>query len=503
MSNYSTHGDLFDRSKDPLLARAKAWVGDQLWAKKLYSPLGLTFLLLATLPVAYLLATLDVKAGVSLFVVLTMLPLVVFCLFNVPFAVGMMLLVAASVPFALKITSAPIGTALDLLILLGAVGILLRQIKQRDWSFMKDPLVTVTLIWLYYNILQVINPWADSKMAWLYTVRSVAIQQVVFFIAIYAYRDNRRAIVLMLKGILFLGFFYALYGLKQELIGHAAFEEEWIYSDPTRFELMYQWGRLRVASMCADPTTFGILMACFGMFCLALLIGPTKDWQKVVLAGIMVCAFWSMAYTGTRTAFMLVPIGGIFYCGLILNKRVLLIGGALFLIGTAFILKSTTNPVIWRIKSAFNVENDDSMNLRLMNQRKIQPYIQTHPFGGGLGSCGVWGARFSPGSELSQFPHDSSFVRMGVELGWIGLILYTLLHYYVLRTGLRHFVRCRDPFIKSIYAGITTWCFMLVVACYVQEAIIQLPMNIIYNILLGILVTLKNFDPAYTETSNQ
>ena len=35
---------------------------------------------------------------------------------------------------------------------------------------------------------------------------------------------------------------------------------------------------------------------------------------------------------------------------------------------------------------------------------------------------------------------------------------------------------------------------MLTVACYVQEAIIQLPTNIIYNVLLGILVTLKNFD---------
>jgi len=496
MSKPFIHGDLFDRSRASLKERAKAWVGEQLWVKKLNSPLGLALLLVGTLPVSYLLATLNVKVGVALFIGLVMAPLAVFCLFNVPFAVGMMLLVAACVPFALKFTSAPIGTVLDLLILLSVVGILLRQIRQRDWSFLKGPLATMTLIWLYYNILQVINPWADSKMAWLYTVRSVAIQQVVFFVAIYAYRDNRRAIMWILKSILFLGFVYAVYGLKQELIGHASFEEEWIYSDPTRFELMYQWGRLRVASLCADPTTFGILMACFGMFCVALLIGPTQAWQKVVLAGIMVVSFWSMAYTGTRTAFMLVPVGGIFYCGLILNKRVLLIGGFLFLVGAAFVLKSTTNPVIWRIKSAFNVENDDSMNLRLSNQRMIQPYIQSHPFGGGLGSCGFWGARFSPGSELSQFPHDSSFVRMGVELGWIGLILYTLLHYYVLRTGLQHFIRCRDPFIKAIYAGITTWCFMLTVACYVQEAIIQLPTNIIYNILVGILVTLKNFDTS-------
>ena len=38
---------------------------------------------------------------------------------------------------------------------------------------------------------------------------------------------------------------------------------------------------------------------------------------------------------------------------------------------------------------------------------------------------------------------------------------------------------------------------MLAVACYFQEAILQLPMNVIYNVFLAMLVTLKNFDPAF------
>jgi hypothetical protein len=40
------------------------------------------------------------------------------------------------------------------------------------------------------------------------------------------------------------------------------------------------------------------------------------------------------------------------------------------------------------------------------------------------------------------------------------------------------------------------------VACYAQEAILQLPMNVIYNIFLAVLVTLKNFDPAFQEIKN-
>lgn len=499
MSKSLHQGDAF-AERTGLLARMRDWFGGQLWVQKFNNPLGLMLLLLGTLPISYLLSTLDLKIGIVLFLVLVGAPLIIFCLFDIAFAVGMMLFIALFVVFGLKYTNAPIGTLLDLLILVSAVGILLRQIKERDWSFAKYPLSYMILIWLYYNILQVLNPGAESKEAWLYTVRSVALQQIVFFIGAYAFKDSRKGLFAVLKFIIGMCFVSALYGLKQQFFGFSAAETAWVMADKERFELYYQWGMMRIPSFCYDPTTFGILMACFAVFCVALLVGPTKRSHKILLSIMLVCSLWVMAYTGTRTAFALVPIGAIFFAGLILNRNVLIISVLFLLIGAAFVLKSTSSGVIYRIQSAFKPTEDDSMNLRLQNQKKIQPYIQSHPIGGGLGSCGVWGARFNPDSELSKFPHDSSFVRMGVELGWIGLILYTLFHYFVLRTGLHYFMRCRDPLIKSIYAGMTTWCFMLTVACYAQEAILQLPMNVIYNAFLAMMVTLKNFDPAYRQS---
>lgn len=496
MTQPPTHGNLFTRNESRVV-HFRRWAKDQILQQQLHTPLGLALLLTAAGAVGYLLSALGLKVGILLFAVLVGFPLVLYCLFNITFAIGLMLAVAVMVVFGAKFISAPIGTLLDLLILVSAVGILLRQIKERDWRFIKHPLSYVVLVWLYYNFMQFLNPWAESKMAWLYTVRSVAIQQTVFFIGAYALMRNRLGIMQLLKFIMLLCLLGAVYGLKQQLLGFSAAETAWVMADKERYQLYFQWGMMRIPSYCYDPTTFGILMACFGMFCVALLVGPSTRWQKAVLAVCMALAFWAMGYTGTRTAFVLVPVGAIFYAGLIMNRRVFLISIFFALVGAAFVLKSTSSGVIYRIQSAFKPANDDSMNLRLRNQKKIQPYIQSHPIGGGLGSCGVWGKRFNPDSELSKFPHDSSFVRMGVELGWIGLFLYTLLHYAVLRTGLYYFVRCRDPFIKSIYAGITTWCFMLAIACYAQEAILQLPTNVIYNVFLAILVTLKNFDPAF------
>lgn len=495
------HGRLFTRHSS-LLGRIAKWFERQLWVQKLNNPLGITLLLLAALTVAYVMSTVDFTTGFVLYVLLVGAPLIVFCLFNVAFNIGMMLFVALMVPFATKFTSAPVGTLLDLLILMGVVGVLLRQIKERDWSFAKYPLSYMIIVWLYYNAMQVLNPYAESKMAWLYTVRSVAIQQVVFFIGAYAFRNDRNGAFAVVKLIIVICFASALYGLKQQFLGFGATETAWVMADAQRFQLYYQWNMMRIPSFCYDPTTFGILMACFSMFCMALIFGPTSRNYKILFTVILAASLWAMAYTGTRTAFALVPIGAIFYAGLILNRRVLAVGAVLAILGTGFVMKSTSSGVIYRIQSAFKPAQDDSMNLRLENQKKIQPYIQSHPIGGGLGSCGIWGKRFNPESELSDFPHDSSFVRMGVELGWIGLILYTLLHYFVLRTGLYYFIRCRDPLIKALYAGITTWTFMLAVACYVQEAILQLPMNVIYNVFLALLVTLKNFDPAFQEAKD-
>jgi hypothetical protein len=496
MQQAPTHGDLFARDHSAV-GRLRIWIGRQIWIQKLNNPFGLMMLLLATLPVSYVLSILELKISLIIFAALVGFPLVVFCLFNITFALGLLLFVSVLVVVGAKFTNAPIGTLLDLLILVSGIGILLRQIKERDWSFGKYPLSYMILVWLYFNILQVLNPGAESTMAWLYTVRSVAIQQIVFFIGAYALRADRKGIFNLLKFIILICGAGAVFGLKQQFFGFSSAEMAWVMADKERYELYFQWGMMRIPSFCYDPTTFGILMACFSLFCIALIIGPTKILHKVILSVLFILSMWVMGYTGTRTAFVLVPIGAIFYAGLILNKRVFITGLFFALLGTAFILKSSSSGVIYRIQSAFKPSKDDSMNLRLQNQKKIQPFIQSHPLGGGLGSCGVWGKRFNPDSELSKFPHDSSFVRMAVELGWIGLILYTLLHYFVLRTGLYYFIRCSDPLIKAIYAGITTWCFMLTVACYAQEAILQLPMNVIYNVFLAILVTLKNFDPSF------
>jgi putative inorganic carbon (hco3(-)) transporter len=109
----------------------------------------------------------------------------------------------------------------------------------------------------------------------------------------------------------------------------------------------------------------------------------------------------------------------------------------------------------------------------------------------------LWARRFTPDSFLAKFAHDSYYVRLAVEEGWLGLALYMFFLFTVLRRALYFYLRVRDPMIKTLYLCLLTSLFMLAVANYPQEAIVQLPTSLISYVFFAAVVRLKDFDPYY------
>jgi hypothetical protein len=154
-----------------------------------------------------------------------------------------------------------------------------------------------------------------------------------------------------------------------------------------------------------------------------LITGPFSILKKLMLSFGAGCMILGMAFAGSRTPFVLMPVGVLFYTLMTFKKSTLIATGIFILLGTGVVMKSTSNAVILRIQSAFQTKADASVQVRLDNQKKIQPYIQSHPIGAGLGSTGAWGMRFTPDSWLATFAHDSLYVRLAVETGYIGLLI--------------------------------------------------------------------------------
>lgn len=478
-----------------------SWLNDQFFLKKLDTPMGYLLLAVMAVTISLVISTLGIKYGLFLLALILGAPLFMFCIVNLSFGLTLILFISFFLNLIKKYVNAPFGIAQDALVFLMFFTIVINQIKERDWNFGKHPISFWVILWILYNLIQGININAVSQIAWIYTVRSVAGLIILYFVACYAFK-SLNIILNTIKIILILSFTSALYGLKQEWIGFSNTEIAWLYSNPQTFELFFQWGRLRIFSFFSDPTTFGILMAYTSVFCSILILGPYKIWMKIISSLCVVACLLAMAYAGSRTPIVLIPIGVIFLTILSFRKEIIVASGIFLILGTAFMLKSTSSAVIYRIQSAFVLKNSqDVVDVRLKNQQKIQPYVLRHPFGGGLGSTGLWGRRFSPGTFLASFDHDSGFVRLAVEVGWVGLLLYMILIFQIMRWGIYYYFRVRDPVIKNMYLAINTVFFMLVIASYPQEAILQVPTSIIFYLFLAAIVKLKDFDENFKKAA--
>ena len=127
----------------------------------------------------------------------------------------------------------------------------------------------------------------------------------------------------------------------------------------------------------------------------------------------------AMIYSGTRASFIIIPI--FYFVKVLLSKNKKLYLTIILGIAVLMILAKvpTNNYQIQRMQSVFKPSEDKSFQIRAANRKMITPWILRHPIGGGLGSTGVWGQRFSPGTFLANFPPDSGIIRVAVELGWI------------------------------------------------------------------------------------
>ncbi|RZK26628.1 MAG: O-antigen ligase domain-containing protein [Flavobacterium sp.] len=433
--------------------------------------------------------------GIALIVVLTLgVPLAYTVVTFPKFGIISLLAGAYLVMFTGKFSpGAPVGIFMDSLEMLLFFGFFLKHKYDKNWSFIKSPITIMVLIWIGYNFFEVLNPVAASRLAWLYTIRTVAIVTLTYFLFMY-HISSVAFIRLILKLWIGLSLFAALYTLKQEYFGFTDFEKNWLSDNPSASGLYFIGGHWRKFSIFSDPVALAYNMVISTLLCITLMFGNISFIKKVMLT--ICCAVFVMAmlYSGTRGAYILIPAGLAIIFILRLNYKTLLLG-AITIIVMLFIIKvPTSNTTLIRFQSAFYPSNDASFNVRKVNQKKIQPFIQSHPIGGGLGSTGTWGIRFSPNSYLASFPPDSGFVRVAVETGWIGLALLCMLLFTILKTGISNYFKINNPELKNYCLAMVAIVFALTIGNFPQEALVQYPINIYFYLVIALIHLTYKFD---------
>ncbi len=454
----------------------------------LVKPAGFAILLLISILFAYVVKTAEIK-GATFILILIIGPPIAFAVVAKPrFGITILLISAYFIMWILRmnLTTFPLGTVMDGLLALLILGFFIQQKYRADWSFLGNPISIMIIIWIIYNFILVANPVAASKMAWLYTIRSLAIIMLTYFIFSFHIRDIS-FMRLIIKLWLALSVFAGLFGFKQQFIGFFGYEEAYLYSDPLIMDLLFINGQWRKFSIFSDPTVFSYNMILSSLLCLGLMFSPISKVKKAFLGFLILFFITNMLFSGTRSAYVLIPASLIMLTIMIFNRQIMIFMAAASLMMAVIIFIPTSNPVLYRFQSAFKPSDDASFNVRARNQKMIQPYIWSHPLGGGLGSTGVWGAKFSPGSFLASFPPDSGYVRVAVEMGWIGLFLFCGLLFIILKTGINNYFAIEDPELKSYCLAMVLIVYAITIGNYPQEAITQYPLNVYFFLVAALI----------------
>lgn len=384
----------------------------------------------------------------------------------------------------------PFGVMIDAMVLILAGGVLYRIAVSRSWTFLAHPVSALALAWICYCGLEFLNPWSRAEWGWLYAFRSIAGWWGILFVSLFAMRKYRQMISLHRIWIA-CSFIAACYGLVQWWAGPTDRELDWILSSPRFFSLIYHDGGIHSFSIFGSPGALGIISSLNVVFVLILTFrrGGTTG-RKLIGSVLSLIFFLSLLASGSRIGLFLLPVGLLIYSILSLRLVPIILSALLLSCWAAIQVIPVKQPLVEEIRQLSNPIHTIGFQVRSQNQAWVQPFIQDHPIGAGLGTTAGLGKRFAPDIWLSQFPPDSAYIRLALETGWIGLGIFLTLLGLILVTGVKALFRSGSTRQKNTIEAYLCFCLMVIIASTFQQLFTQLPVGIMFILISGSLVTM-------------
>ncbi|NOY49022.1 MAG: O-antigen ligase family protein [Chlorobi bacterium] len=467
-------------------------------ARKLEHPLVIAILVMIAVIAGVIMAKGGVKTAVML---VAMLPVLFFLnrVFNNPPIGIYTLLIFAFLAIGLTryIQGVPLGLSIDGFMVVTILGFFFKYFHVRiDFQQINRDIVYLLFFWFLYILMQLGNPQALSRTAWFYAMRGVALYSMLLIpIALFTFNRIR-----YMMGFLYLwGVFTilaTLVGLKQEYIGLDSAEQYWLDTVGAVTHIIL--GKLRIFSFFSDAGQFGAAQAAAGV--VGLLVASTIKGMRnrIFFLTMGFLGLWGMFLSGTRGAMIVPMIGGVVYIILRKNLRVIIIGGlmmtAVYLF-FAYTYIGDSNYQIARMRTAFRPTEDASYQVRLENRAILKEYLSDKPFGGGVGSAGNWGQRFSPQGYLAQIATDSWYVQIWAETGIVGLFIHVFILSYIMIKGFYLILfKVRNPELAGILGAVHAGFAGIVGASYGNGVLGQIPTGPLIYLSWAFVFMSQQFD---------
>lgn len=367
----------------------------------------------------------------------------------------------------------PISVVMDGLLLLVATFLGISLIRGKTcWKSEVTPFLLLYGSWLVFCLIQLFNNTTGvglSPAPWLRDVRPMAFDAVliiiIFALLFNKYKDIK--ILLYAWGICIL--LAAAKGYWQRNHGFDSAEWGWLMSVGGRTHLIRSG--IRYFSFFTDAANFGSNMA-FSLVTYAIcFLYERNKIAKIYFLIVAIAGGYGMMISGTRTALIVALSGFLLYTLLSKNIKLFLISFC-FLTVSVGVLKYTTigesNRLVSRMRTAFNPE-DESLQVRLNNQKAIKSYMKEAPWGIGMG----WGmGEYQlPGNNkywiVSVTAPDSTLVYLWMRTGVIGITIFLFVSVLtIIVNAFIIFFRIRNPELRGVLTAFTCGSACMLVAGY-------------------------------------
>lgn len=388
------------------------------------------------------------------------------------------------------------GLLLDGCLLVSLLGVLLSA-KAEDWARLNNPVLYLLLLWLLYNVFELVNPESISREPWFSAIRGFALYwfelTVIALICLTRKADLDRFIAIWMSGCVVL----ALWGYKQQYIGLSTEENIWLETVAKSTHVIN--GVLRSFSLCPDAGQFGAVMSHATVFALIRMLDESSTLKKIGYAILALMFFWGFAVAGSRGPLVIIVVGFALYLVLKRNVAVLIAGGIAGALAFG-VLKYTSIgsgvAQVQRMRTALDPE-DPSLQLRLYNQGLFANFLATRPFGVGLGLAGDSGKKYW-NVVITQQGIDSWYVKIWVETGIVGLVIHGGTLLFILVLGFRKVFKLKESPLRSIMSGLLCGYAGILVASYGNQIYGQSPTCFIIYISIIFFVQSDHFDKEYS-----
>jgi hypothetical protein len=281
--------------------------------------------------------------------------------------------------------------------------------------------------------------------------------------------DSPRAMDTFLRIVMIASILAALWGIRQLMFGLWPYEIERLAIAGSSLTEWRTMGRLRVPSFFGVPTAFAFVMLTGIMLVPVAVARGTSAWMssrpRAIAVGLLLT--FGLLSSLMRGAFLGLIVGlvtvALLRGGVLAVRLVKTLAAGLLIIATAYgalqlRLEESTNTMVrslgTNLQSAWStipllpsaqLSSDQqrlasySVQVRTNYIRQLVDFLNERPLGAGVGTITTSSSRYIVLPTI-----DIGFLRVGAELGWLGLVAYVGLFASVALAGFRRLRTIRD-----------------------------------------------------------